>query len=33
MENKDFIEDSELRIAICDDDKSDRERYMAFDIL
>ena len=26
MENKDFIEDSELRIAICDDDKSDREK-------
>ena len=26
MENKDFIEGSELRIAICDDDKSDREK-------
>ena len=26
MENKDLIEDSELRIAICDDDKSDREK-------
>ena len=26
MENKDFIENSELRIAICDDDKSDREK-------
>ena len=26
MENKNFIENSELRIAICDDDKSDREK-------
>ena len=26
MANKGFIEDSELRIAICDDDKSDREK-------
>ena len=30
MENKDFIEDSELRIAICDDDKSDREKVHGF---
>lgn len=26
MENNGFIENSELRIAICDDDKSDREK-------